>query len=431
MSRNSAATSATSLEADNGARALHRRLAGSFAENAEQTLAGESKWRGVAARRGFKLAVGLAVVLGLGWSPLKALLVPTSVEAVVNARLATIRSPIEGYVEETPPATSQWRGKAAAPAFVIANPDADRTPLATARREAADNDDRIEINASEQRAVESALAGLVTQVEQFRDSRRESIGLRLAGLTDEADAASAYAEQAEAQWQRARKLRASGVTPVAQEEKAKVQARAGALAARAAKYKAAEAEVEGKALAKGAFVGDAYNDTPNSEQAVRELRLRLATLQAQASALARSRARLAAELEREATDYARRSRASLALPASGRIFEILVTRGERVAKSQDLMRVLDCETAIVSANVEETVYNRLRVGAKARFKPSDGSAAILGDVVNLTGANAAPGVLAISPASLRKSPFYVSIALPQGTLDCAVGRTGTVTFPRD
>jgi multidrug resistance efflux pump len=409
---------------------LRRRLAKIFPDNTRHAPAVDPERVGSAARRGFKLAVGLAVALGLGWSPLKALLAPTSLEAVVNARLATIRSPIEGYAEETPPAASQW-SKGATPVFVIVNPDADRASLARVRRDAADNDDRIDVNASEQRAVENALAELEAQITQFRDSRRASIGLRLAGLTDEADAAAANAAQAEAQWKRARTLRASGVTPAAQEEKAEAQARAGALSARAAKYKAAEAEVEGAALAKGTFVGDAYNDTPSSEQAARDLRLRLASLQAQASALTRNRTRLTAELDFEAADYARRSRAALALPVSGRVFEMLVTRGERIAKGQDLMRVLDCETTIVSANVDETVYNRLRVGAKARFKPADGSPAILGDVVNLTGANAAPGVFAISPASLRKSPFYVSIALPQGAVDCAVGRTGTVTFSKD
>jgi multidrug resistance efflux pump len=431
MSHQSSATPAASLEDINGALALRRRLAESLQEKPPTAPLAQPPRFGSATRRAFKLAIGLAVALGLGWSPLKSLLVPTSVEAVVNARLATLRSPIEGYVEEAPAPALQWRGEGAAPLLIIANPDADRAALTSARREVADAEDRIEVNTDEQQAVKTALAALDTQVEQFRDSRRASIDLRVASLTAEADAASANAAEAEAQWKRARKLRAVGVTPQALEERAETQARAGALAARAAAFKVAEAQVEAQALAKGAFVGDAFNDTPSSDQAARELRLKLASLQAQASALARTKARLAAEREVESADYARRSRALLSLPVSGRVFEALVTRGERVAKGQELMRVLDCESAIVSANVEESVYNRLRVGEKASFKPADGGAAIVGEIVNLTGASAAPGVYAISPASLRKSPFYVSIALPQGQSDCAVGRTGTVTFSKD
>ena len=424
MSQQTAATPAAPLEDVNGAHALRRRLAQSFDEKPQTAPAAQPQRLSSAARRGFKLAVGLAVAVGLGWSPLKALLVPTSVEAVVNARLATLRSPIEGYVEEAPPPALQWRGQDAAPVLVIANPDADRAALTSVRREVADAEDRIAINAGEQQAVAAALAALDAQVQQFQDSRRASVDLRIAGL-------SANAAEAEAQWKRALKLRAAGVTPRALEERAETEARAGALAARSAALKVAEAQVEAQALAKGAFVGDSFNDTPSSDQAARELRLKLASLQAQASALARTKARLAAEREVESADYARRSRALLSLPVSGRVFEALVTRGERVAKGQELMRVLDCESAIVSANVEESVYNRLRVGEKASFKPADGGAAIVGEIVNLTGASAAPGVYAISPASLRKSPVYVSIALPQGQSDCAVGRTGTVTFSKD
>ena len=430
MSQQTSATPAASLEDSNGAHALRRRLTESFDAKPQTAPAAQPQRFGSAARRGFKLAIGLAVAVGLGWSPLKALLVPTSVEAVVNARLATLRSPIEGYVEEAPPPTIEWRGEDPAPRLVIANPDADHAALTSARREVADAEDRIEVNAGEQQALRTALAALDAQVQQFRDSRRASIDLRFAVLSAEADAASANAAEAEAQWKRARRLRASGVTPQALEERAETQARAGALAARAAAFKVAEAEVEAQALAKGVFVGDAYNDTPSSDQAARELRLKLASLQAQASTLARTKARLAAELDVEAEDYARRSRALVSLPVSGRVFETLITRGERVAKGQELMRVLDCESAVVSANVEETVYNRLRVGEKASFKPADGGAAMAGEIVNLTGASAAPGVYAISPASLRKSPFYVSISLPRGLSDCAVGRTGTVTFSK-
>ena len=120
----------------------------------------------------------------------------------------------------------------------------------------------------------------------------------------------------------------------------------------------------------------------------------------------------------------------LALPRGGtRRSRLWPARGEHVAKGQEILRIVDCASAIVSASVEESVYNRLRIGEKATFAPADGTAPIVGEIVNLTGANAAPGDLCdFAGVSLRKSPFYVSIALPQSRTDCAVGRTGTVTF---
>jgi hypothetical protein len=50
-------------------------------------------------------------------------------------------------------------------------------------------------------------------------------------------------------------------------------------------------------------------------------------------------------------------------------------------------------------------------------------------IVNLTGAAAASGNFAIPPVAMRKSSFYVTVAV-NGMSEggCSVGRTGTVTF---
>src|SRR5208282_4585556 len=94
------------------------------------------------------------------------------------------------------------------------------------------------------------------------------------------------------------------------------------------------------------------------------------------------------------------------------------------------MRVLDCSHPMVSANVDESVYNRLEVGGRATFRPSQGGGKTYrGTIVNLTGAAAATANFAIPPMAMRKSPFYVTIAvndMREG--GCSVGRTGTVTF---
>ena len=46
-----------------------------------------------------KAAIGLLILLVVGWLPMRSLLEATSTEAVVNARLVTLRAPIEGDIE--------------------------------------------------------------------------------------------------------------------------------------------------------------------------------------------------------------------------------------------------------------------------------------------------------------------------------------------
>ena len=118
------------------------------------------------------------------------------------------------------------------------------------------------------------------------------------------------------------------------------------------------------------------------------------------------------------------------LPARGRVWELLTAPGEHVAAGQDLIRVLDCSSLVVNANVDESVYNQLEVGDPVKFRPSDGDGESYdGVIVNLTGASTAQANLAIPLASIHKTLFYVTISAP-GLLaqGCPVGRTGSVTF---
>ncbi len=187
--------------------------------------------------------------------------------------------------------------------------------------------------------------------------------------------------------------------------------------------------VERAALEQGVFVGDSYNDTPSSAQRADELSVRIGELDAAAEAARARAAWLGAAVEQKRSRYRALSEVVVALPAKGRVWEMLAAPGEHVAKGQDLMRVLDCSRPLVSADVDESVYNGLTIGAPALFRPAGASKEFLGRVVNLTGASAAPANFAIAPNTLRKSPFYVTIAV-EGLADngCELGRTGVVIF---
>jgi hypothetical protein len=112
------------------------------------------------------------------------------------------------------------------------------------------------------------------------------------------------------------------------------------------------------------------------------------------------------------------------------VWEVLTAPGEQVHRGQDLLRVLDCGGALVTAVVSESVYNGLRVGSPARFRPRDGQMDLPGKVIRLTGASASPANLAIQPSVLLRESYHVTVAVPalaEGA-GCTVGRTGRVIF---
>ena len=61
------------------------------------------------------------------------MLATTSVEAIVNARIETIRSPIEGIVQTPSEKTASW-SSTAPPKLVVVDPYADRSRLDELRR---------------------------------------------------------------------------------------------------------------------------------------------------------------------------------------------------------------------------------------------------------------------------------------------------------
>ena len=66
------------------------------------------------------------------------------------------------------------------------------------------------------------------------------------------------------------------------------------------------------------------------------------------------------------------SDAQVLAPSSSTVWELLTASGEQVQRGQDLMRLLDCNAALVTAVVSEAVYNRLQIGSRATFRLRDG-----------------------------------------------------------
>ncbi len=191
------------------------------------------------------------------------------------------------------------------------------------------------------------------------------------------------------------------------------------------------AKVELIAAQKGTYLGDSYNDRPSSVQREEEMRQRADDLKADLAHADAEIGWLASEIASEQLHYISRSEADIKAPIAGRIWEMMTSPGEDVRAGQALMKLLDCSGAVVTANATERVYNRLQLGEQASFEPNDGSPAIKGVIVNLTGASGAPANLAINPDTLSKEPYRVTVSMPslQATgKDCAVGRTGRVVF---
>ena len=378
-----------------------------------------------------KAVIGAVVVVTLGWSPIRALLYTTSVEAVVNARVETIRSPIEGAVETEPDGSRTWAdGQATPPALVVRNGQADHAYLDELRRQYGGLQDQLAVLASQSQATTDEAHALEKQVAKFRAGRLSILDARIKAQDAEAKAAAARVAQSTLLKARAEGKIDSGGGAEEAAERAKFDLMAAQQARTVAEQQLAALKVERDSIARGVYVGDSYNDTPSSMQRLDALHMHVGELGAQTESVRSQMTRLEYQIGEQTGLFDKRAEADLVLPARGQVWELLTAPGEHVAPGQDLIRVLDCSSLVVNANVDESVYNQLEVGGPVKFRPSDGDGQSYdGVIVNLTGASTAQANLAIPLSSIHKTLFYVTISAP-GLLaqGCPVGRTGSVTF---
>ncbi|MGD9805998.1 MAG: HlyD family secretion protein [Hyphomicrobiaceae bacterium] len=378
-----------------------------------------------------KSVVGLVLVAVVGWMPVQRIFQISSVEAVVNAQVVTLRAPISGIVQRTP--STIRVGSAIGDSqtlFAIENPRADHNnfervqqDLAAAREELAAIDMRRERTMEMQADIEKRLAN-------YRTDRTDQLSSALADANAGVGSAQAILDRAELEIARQQKLANGGIgarTALETATRDRNVAKATLAQARARK---ASISVQMSALAAGRYLGDGYYDAPASVQRLDSIADTLILIQVDAARLSQRIARLEQDLVREKRLFDLASRAELASPVGGRIWEVFTTPGEEVTTGQPLVSVLDCSRLLVTAAVSEAVYNTLSVGMSARFTFREGGGPLDGTVVQLSGVAAAGSNFAILPTALTRESYRVSISiagLPNSDT-CPVGRTGRVVF---
>jgi len=146
------------------------------ADGAEPAETERGTSRKTIAWRVVKTLVTLAAVISLGWTPLQRFLQTTSAEATVNARLVTLRAPIDGKVSMTANAAGVGTTiDAGAPLLNIEDQRADRTQLDTLRRQISGLESEREALARRKTQLEGLQGHCVSSVTLSRTDASSSL----------------------------------------------------------------------------------------------------------------------------------------------------------------------------------------------------------------------------------------------------------------
>ncbi len=380
--------------------------------------------------RGFKSVLGLGVIVVAGVGPVQRMLEFSSVEAVVNARLVSLRAPIDGRIEDAEFAPTI--GAAASKGRLmlrISNSRADRARLDDLQRQVDQGEGGRPAMAERLSRLKEIHEQISRQARAFQAGRIRELEERVMDLKAQASATEASDLEAASSLARTKTLAAAGHQTIVAVERAERDAKVALQTRKSLNHRLLASEVELEAARRGEYVGDSYNDRPSSLQHADELSVRVAETEAELSSSDRQIAKLHAALDAEASRYSEFSNAVLSSPTEALVWEVLVSPGEEVRKGQDLLRLLDCSGAVVTVTVRETVFNQLRLGGKAQFRFSGQSGNHNGTIVRMSGSSAPPDNLAIQPTGLSSGGYRIAVSVPDlATAQCGVGRTGSVVF---
>lgn len=378
-----------------------------------------------------KTVAGLAIVALVGWMPLQRLFQVSSVEAVVNAQVATLRAPIGGVVAGSRGPIRVGEPVASGDVLMTldnARADHNGVERATGELQSA-KEDLAAVNARMERlgALRSAIA---SRVGDYRADRIRRVAANIDVADAQISSARAVMDRAAAEVERQAKLAASGVGTTATNQTAERDLAVARAALDEADAQKKALAVEANALKAGRFFGDSYDDVPQSVQRLDEIDENLASLEADKGRLEARVARLAADLQGERARFDLASHATINAPAGGQVWEMLTSPGEQVVAGQPLVSVLDCSKLMITAAVSEAVYNTLSVGMPASFTFREGDRALPGHIVQLSGVAAAGSNFAIIPSALTKESYRVTVAADNlaSNGSCPVGQTGRVVF---
>jgi multidrug resistance efflux pump len=383
--------------------------------------------------RMMRIGAGLLVVGGALYVIVGEHFSGTSADAVINAQVVTMRAPIDGELQLAVHSLGA-RVNSQEKLATVSDPRPDDTRLLDLRRTAAQLQADLQRLKDRRAALETARAAYQKQADTYASGRLRQIEARIAEATSSMQAAQSRLRESDAAFRRSAELGKSGFQSQADLGRSRSAYEVVAQDVQSAEDRIRALTVELDVARQGAFLGDSNNDAPYSHQRIREISLQLAETDAD---LKENEQRLAAtnrSIDEEEVRLGRFIEAQINAPVPGILWEVMASGGEYVRKAQDVMRIVDCTSTVVTASVRESVYNRLKVGDPAQFRLLGDPNVFDGTITRLAGSGAQSiyRSLAIGASDEHLKRFDVALVFPALKADsnrsCAIGRTGRVTF---
>jgi multidrug resistance efflux pump len=373
---------------------------------------------------------GALAMLGLGaYAVTSDQLAIATDNAVVSAYSVSVRTPIDGVVGGT--------------ALRIGEKIARGTILAEVHNSRMDDQRLVDLRGhlTKARASLDATEAELRSLGALHDdmARRTRAYLaassaRLAGSIAEAENALAGAteqrEQAQRTLTRRSSLAQTGVSSAADLDKARSDFKVAAHEVGALQGRLDALSAQAKAAEQGVIAETGSNDVTYSAQRADEIDIRVGELTRERALQQAEIEETLARLSNEEERVSKLQAAALVAPASGIIWKLKASDGERLGTGDSVAQIVDCASAFIIAIVPQNRVPDIAVGSEVEYRLSGDSARHQGRVLSITGdATGGDQNLAAVPFEQKGTTATVRIALEGARDECLVGRTARVILP--
>jgi multidrug resistance efflux pump len=375
------------------------------------------------AGRLFRLALGAALVVAALVFLQDRFLTMEARHAVLDGAPVTLRSPIEGVLEEVAPVGAGTVMPAGTVLGRLRNPRLDEGRLGDLTRYHRQAEAEATALGRRLDRVELELEQAGTHAAAFAAARSAMMQARLKESDSQLAAAAAREAEALAALRRTESLAATGTQTAAALDAARRAAQVARAELQAAADRKDAMAVETRAVLAGVFASDTANDRSASQISQERLRLLATDLAAMRDeALARAAA-LARQIAEESPRLDRLRETTLVALSRARLIRRLAQPGEHVGPGQGVLLLADCAQPEVTAAVEPRVFRGLVQGAPAVFLPAGGGDPRHGSITALRATPAA------ADGSGGRLEVVVALnAEPSDTAACASSRLGRLAF---
>jgi hypothetical protein len=317
-----------------------------------------------------RMALGAGLLVLTLWALIPLFIDVRSMQAVVNAPIVTLRSPIDGTLTFQCQTACGASPGANSLLFDVKNPLADDGRLDVLKDEQALLDARVEGLSRQLAGLTDLRENLIVAARKYQEARLRTLELEREGAMSLVKAAQAIEKQRENEKDMYIRLKPSGAASTQEADAARYTAEAALHSAAQAQKNVENLEEQIRALRDGVHVGqnDGRNDLPYSAQRLHEISFRMEEIKA---ALHQDQAKLdhlKRHIQAEEERLARRTSFTATASADWVVWRQHAISGTAIKADSPLLDLIDPAEIFIDAVVYEKNLNRIRPGDTARVR---------------------------------------------------------------